>query len=999
MPQAEESQVVVELTHHTFHALRLARGTVEAGGGCVLENKASLEALLDSVAPSWKTGVVRASAAVWPDGAAWHLSNDTEALLDRSAEALRAIASSGQSGYAGALAYAACGAADGGALTIDGTDKWLLASMPAESLARVSTNLGQLKIVSDGTAPAAFPAISAAIAALRAAGAGSVALWDLGTERSHLLLITEKGVEGVAACDLGLQAVFEAIQQTLRLKFRGAGERLFFNETYDFTEHGPKVAALVGARVKLALEQLVPSGATPPLAGLGLAGRQAWFVKEVAGACATTAWEPDMAALASGLGLRFAKDGVGASLSVASLGLLGQAALLSQKSEAWQPAWVAVEAAEPEVEAPPAAPAEPVEPEEPQAIVPKPAAPPARARPTLSLEPEASQAPFAKKPAKPPVTVKPSGSAPPGVTFSPPAPAAPPAGVPPASPRPAMSMRPVVPLPKPPSAAPDAPSTRSAPSFPAPQGEAQPPAFPRAAFPTPKAEPLPAAPAPSFSHPAFPAPHEEPVPAPAGHAPSRPVAAVPEPAAATPAVPPPPAVGAAVQLSAGATPPPAVTALPFEAVKHKAAVAAPEVPAAEAPPKSKVGFYIGVGVAAALVFAGIAVVVDAHLEKIKANDLEQQEALAHHVAEQRLKEAEESAREQDERHRKELETAIEITRKQTEEETRRQVLAEVEEERLAKLPGTIVLATVPAGASVSVDGAAPQTSPVKIDGVAPGTHRIHVSLAGHDSVDLTASVKGSKTIDLGTITLESSLGALGITSNPDDLAYEVRPAGEGAAKPLRSGRTPADIEDLPHGDYVITFTRPGCRDHTEKVTVRKGGHATVSTTYQNGSLELTSDPSGAWVDKDGTRLGTTPLFLNDLTPKKASFELTLPGYDPTPVDCEIPEGQTLKLQAQLLRRDRIFKLSEVKEKPVAEDAPPPSLSPAERKVGAEVLISAVVRRDGSVTDIEVTSATDDDVGRRCKAAVEDWRYQPATAPDGRTVDSRIDITFKFPAQN
>jgi hypothetical protein len=63
------------------------------------------------------------------------------------------------------------------------------------------------------------------------------------------------------------------------------------------------------------------------------------------------------------------------------------------------------------------------------------------------------------------------------------------------------------------------------------------------------------------------------------------------------------------------------------------------------------------------------------------------------VAEQRIKEAEQSAKEQEERHRKELETAIEITRKQTEEATRRQVLAEVEAERLAKLPGTLAVAT------------------------------------------------------------------------------------------------------------------------------------------------------------------------------------------------------------------------------------------------------------------------------------------------------------------
>ena len=37
-------------------------------------------------------------------------------------------------------------------------------------------------------------------------------------------------------------------------------------------------------------------------------------------------------------------------------------------------------------------------------------------------------------------------------------------------------------------------------------------------------------------------------------------------------------------------------------------------------------------------------------------------------------------------------------------------------------------------------------------------------------------------------------------------------------------------------------------------------------------------------------------------------------------------------------------------------------------------------------------------GTRCKAAVEGWRYDPATAPDGRTVDTRIEVPFKFAPQ-
>src|ERR1019366_2842960 len=359
MPQAEDSHVIVEVTHHTLHAMRVVKGTIEAGGSCVLENKASLEAMLDSVAPTWKTEVVKASATVWPDNVAWHLSNDTEAMLDRTGEALRAIAASIQGDDGGALAYAACGSAHGGAGTADGTDKWVLASSPSNSLEKVSSVLGQLKLVSDGIGPAAFPRIFAISAALRAAGKGSVALWDLGSERSHLVLVTSRGVEGVAACEVGLDSVFQAIQQALRLKFRGAGERLFFNETYDFADPGPKVAATVGPKLKAALGQLAPAGVPPMLACIGLTAKQAWFLRELAAAAGTSAWEPEMGAVASELGLRFADPSVEASFSAASLGILGQAAAISKGSEAWQPTWVAAEAMEAEAPPAPVAPPEP----------------------------------------------------------------------------------------------------------------------------------------------------------------------------------------------------------------------------------------------------------------------------------------------------------------------------------------------------------------------------------------------------------------------------------------------------------------------------------------------------------------------------------------------------------------------------------------------------------------------------------------------------------------
>lgn len=445
-----------------------------------------------------------------------------------------------------------------------------------------------------------------------------------------------------------------------------------------------------------------------------------------------------------------------------------------------------------------------------------------------------------------------------------------------------------------------------------------------------------------------------------------------------------------------------VTALPFDPSKGKApagaapSVSAPPFSVTQAPePKSRTGVYIGIACVAALVFACIAMVLEARNEKVKAYDLQQQEALAHRVAEERLKQAEQNLKDEAERSRKELEMAIKLTKEQVAEQTRIQVLAELEQERLAKLPGTLVLATEPAGAQVIVDGGTPLTSPVKVENLNGGTHKVAISLVGFDPVELSAEIKGSKTTDAGTIKLRSVYGSAGFTSDPDGLAFSVHQAGAPTAKPVFQGKTPENVK-LPYGSYTVTFSRPGCRDHSKPFTVERGGHVDLSTRYDNGNVELTSDPSGATVKREGEFLGTTPLSLKDLTPKKVQFDLTLPGYDSTPVICEIPEGDTLKLNAQLLRKDRVFKSSEAKVLPKPYEAQPPEFTSAERKAGFEVTVSFTVRTDGSVADVVVDQATDDDAGRRCKEAVERWSFHPGTAPDGRVVAVRMEKIFKLP---
>ncbi len=990
MPTSDENKVILEISEYSLHALRVSKGVVEAGGECLLENKPAVEALLDAVAPARKTEGLPVTVGVWPGQAGWHVSTSTEAMLDRTPDAIRAIALADQKEP---ILFAVCNANDGGAVLPDGLDKWVLAHSPQEAQMKVGLVLKDLNADAEGATPAALASLGSVTAAIkRGAGEAPVIVWDLGAKASTLILVTGDGADACAPCAIGVESIFEAVQQALKLKFRGAAERLFFNETYDFTDAGPKIGAAIAARLKEAVAALPSCAATPALTCLGLTAKQSWFVRESAASAGLVPWTPDLAAVAAGLGLSFASAEVQGQFSTASVGLLGIASSTVRGGTDWLPDWLeaepVAEAEAPESVEEPVAEPEPTPP-------PRPAAPVTRPKPSLSTEASPGpQVTFSTKPSsKPPV--------PPRSVSLPPVPSqAPQAG----------STRPPIPTAPPVRLSPPVPSAPPAPSFPSPTS----PAFPSPGAPS-FPPPVAGARSPSFSNPGFPAP------AGAGTF-SNPGFPMPEPRSASGAPPPPSRVGSFSQPGfpmpepAGApVPPPApamklpepaakapaavggVTALPFEAVKTLKPLPPAAAAAAKEPPKSRVGFYIGIGVVAALVFAAIAVVVEARLEKIKAYDLEQQEALAHHMAEIQLKQAEAEKAAQEEQSRKDLEAAILRAKKEQEEETSKRVRAELEAERLSKMPGILTVDTSPSGALLSIDGGAPVKTPAKVEGLSPGSHRVQVTLSGHESVDTSVEILGSKTTDLGTLALPSIYGSVELTSTPDGLDFAIRPAADPAAKPVRTGRTPASFDDIPHGSYVVTFSRPGCKDHTVAVEVQKATKSPVDTKYLDGSLELTSDPSGANVNKDGSFLGTTPLTLNNLTPKLASFELTLPGYDPTPIEVQIPEGDSLKYSAQLLRKDRVFKASEVKTAPVAVESPAPVLSAAQRKLGASVVLSLVVRKDGTVTGVEVESTTDDDIARRCKSAVEKWRYMPATAPDDRYVQARIEVPFKFPA--
>ncbi len=380
--------------------------------------------------------------------------------------------------------------------------------------------------------------------------------------------------------------------------------------------------------------------------------------------------------------------------------------------------------------------------------------------------------------------------------------------------------------------------------------------------------------------------------------------------------------------------------------------------------------------------------------RVAAEKIQTERRLAAETERARL--AEQSARAEAESRRKfELETtqklaAAETARQQAENETRTQVAA-----RLANARGSLVIQE-PAGATVTVGSLPPRTAPAMFEDIKIGRYPVTVVLLNHEPMKLELEVRENATTDTGPLKLERLVGTLVIKSETADVSYSVRPANSFFVTPgsNRTGRTPATLSDLQPGDYVITFTRAGWPAHDETVTVGRDTTIHTNWAFRSGVVQLTSNPPGASVTRQGAILGVTPLTLSEQIPSDVSYELSLSGYDTETLSGKIQPGQILSLTRTLESEDRIARLSDTDERPVPLLTPQPQVSSLRIVEPLRVDIQLVVDRYGNTRDLSITKSTNAELAKLCLAAAAKWKFKPATI-NGKPVNVRVAVPFNI----
>ena len=186
----------------------------------------------------------------------------------------------------------------------------------------------------------------------------------------------------------------------------------------------------------------------------------------------------------------------------------------------------------------------------------------------------------------------------------------------------------------------------------------------------------------------------------------------------------------------------------------------------------------------------------------------------------------------------------------------------------------VTLTSQPAGAAVVIDGKERGTTPVTLFDLAPGRHHLKCRLAGHVEKDVFFDTRDTRGpyIERNEV-LEEEHGILLLRTDPDGCDIQI----DGVSV----GQTPRLITHLPvKGSYVVKLRKAGYQDQT--INVRFEGRKPLvreeKMVLASGTIDISSEPSGAEVTVNGIVKGVTPLTVTEVPRGRAIVKFRLEGY-------------------------------------------------------------------------------------------------------------------------
>jgi formylglycine-generating enzyme required for sulfatase activity len=209
-----------------------------------------------------------------------------------------------------------------------------------------------------------------------------------------------------------------------------------------------------------------------------------------------------------------------------------------------------------------------------------------------------------------------------------------------------------------------------------------------------------------------------------------------------------------------------------------------------------------------------------------------------------------------------LSTAIEVTGKRTQQ-------ADL---ILDPLPGKLEVSSGLEDIEVFIDGEVAATAPGLIEGIPRGPHIVEFRKYRYFPLQQEVDIEGLGRTQSLEVELEPAWGQMQINSVPQDAEVFI--------DDQLAGSTPLGTEVLETGSR-LSIAKRGYKTWERQVSVKAGSmetYPTIELVVADGTVDVSTSPTGAHVSVDGEFRGTTPVSV-DLSPlSEHRVELFLEGY-------------------------------------------------------------------------------------------------------------------------
>lgn len=205
---------------------------------------------------------------------------------------------------------------------------------------------------------------------------------------------------------------------------------------------------------------------------------------------------------------------------------------------------------------------------------------------------------------------------------------------------------------------------------------------------------------------------------------------------------------------------------------------------------------------------------------------------------------------------------------------------------LVPLPGTLILETQPAGATVVMGGQTMGTTPLTLEDIAAGEISFELSAERYLAREEVITVEGRGITQRFSTDLVPGWARVSVDTAPEQVEFSVN------VQPLvKTG----GILELMAGRQQLTLSASGYVSQTIDVDAIANTDidlGTVKLVAAEGILSLTSTPSEASVTRDGQFVGTTPVDVTMSPNINHQIVLRRAGYQPSEFKAALEKGST-----------------------------------------------------------------------------------------------------------